>query len=93
MLLARLAELRVAQEAGQVVAIADVARTMEHAVATARSQLLAIPVRFAVALAAEDTAAGCQGILELAIHAAPEELVAMSTFGCIAGGAPSTSVQ
>ena len=71
---ARLAELALAERLGRVVAIEDVVLVISQHIAAARSRLLAMPATLGPILAAEDTPAGCQQILDAAVREALEEL-------------------
>jgi hypothetical protein len=74
---ARMIELRLAKELGQVVAIDDAVTVFAEHIAAARSQLLAMPSRLAPVLAAEDSAIECEQVLMAAIRDALEELAHM----------------
>lgn len=73
---ASLAEMELQQKRGELVPIAEVARTVGEEYAAVRAKLLAIPSKVAPMVAAESTDAACRALLTREIHDAMLELVA-----------------
>ena len=71
---AQLAELKYALESGRAVSIDAVTADLARRIAGCRGRLLAIPSKVGPLLAADDSASGCQAIVEREIFDALAEL-------------------
>jgi len=85
---AKMAELRYAIEVGQLIRTEDAMGIMAKSISGARAKLLSVAPKLAPLLALEDSASGCQALVEAEIHAALEELAR-----CIEFAAPDNAVQ
>ena len=76
---ANLAEMREAEERGELVRVAAVKSTLARVISTTRDSLLQLPPRLAQVLSAEQDPARVRDVLEAEIHQALSRLVAAAS--------------